>query len=120
MAGIEHEKAVREGGSRRVWQRGELFACLRRMRVVCLFATHARAQIDTCAQDYKFGDGSKAIARDIKAGVQDLKHGFEGAVRVVTKKEVGASASACNVAVSCCTLMVREAVVRMTLFPAGL
>jgi hypothetical protein len=58
----------------------------------CLLATHDRAQIETCAQDYKFGDGSKAIARDIKAGVQDLKRGFEGAVRVVTKKEVGASA----------------------------
>ena len=59
----------------------------------CLLATHARATIDTCAQDYKFGDGSKAIARDIKAGVQDLKHGFEGAVRVVTKNEVGVAVS---------------------------
>ena len=57
----------------------------------CLLATDARAPIDTCAQDYKFGDGSKAISRDIKAGVEDLKHGFEDAVRVVTKKEVGAS-----------------------------
>ena len=46
-----------------------------------------------CAQDYKFGDGSKAIARDIKSGVEDLKHGFEGAVRVVTKKEVGSLAA---------------------------
>ena len=50
-----------------------------------------------CAQDYKFGDGSKAIARDIKSGVEDLKHGFEGAVRVVTKKEVGSSVRRCFV-----------------------
>ena len=50
-----------------------------------------------CAQDYKFGDGSKAIARDIKAGAEDLKHGFEGGVRVVTKKEVGSLVRRCFV-----------------------
>ncbi len=50
-----------------------------------------------CAQDYKFGDGSKAIARDIKAGVEDLKQGFEGGVRLVTKKEVGSSVRRCFV-----------------------